>query len=216
MPGKAVTDDQMTLLNTGDDIIATAKQLLPFGSGNQQAADQMFPLGENRVLTGLAYSFYNHAKPRHTALAAVTAGAGNCDHFGAIAYVMCRERLPAQFRVAWVTGPGHSFAIVGKSGWNIGQCVAVDPWPIQAQAVLFEDHFMSGSTLNHLAEKDCKGQAFNSAKYQAFVGAVRVQRNAIEQSNWTNNVPPSGHTYDHQYCTANGSYMNYYVPMDVS
>lgn len=214
MRNKAVTDEQMQLLGTGDLIISRVKELLPFGSGNQVSSSNAFPSGENRVLTQLAYGYYNCAKPRHTAIGALVAKSGNCDQMGAMSYVLCREALPPNCTVAWVTGPGHSFAIVGVAGWSIDHCVAVDPWPIKAQAVLYGDHFMNGSTLNFLAQKNCKGQAVDMNKYQGMISGIQNHRNTIELSNWQSS-PPSFSTYDHQYCTADGSIMNYFVPMEI-
>lgn len=123
--------------------------------------------------------------PRRSALAACKIGAGNCGEHASLAYVLCREYFPSEWTVARVSAKrmDHAFVLVwkgdnpqdisyvrrGKGKFKTKGVIAIDPWPIRAQAVIWEDHFaheklsffdtfFNDSSVNFLNKKKCLGK----------------------------------------------------------
>ncbi|RKP52501.1 hypothetical protein [Trinickia fusca] len=203
---KEVTPEEKRLLEIGDAVIKQVKQDLHFGSSNQQESYNAYG-PEAKLRTRFARQHNAHPQkegrhPRRMALAAVVAGAGNCGEMAACAYVRCRESIGPQYQVLWVSARNadHSFCLLGKLSWFQGHFIVVDPWPTQAQAVLYEDHFMY--TLGKLPEvlKRNNGKGANIFnKYAQEQLALERQLEEFLQSAKRTHIPFRG--YNQQYVT---------------
>jgi hypothetical protein len=65
---------------------------------------------------------------------------GNCGEHAAIAYAYLRKHAPGEFIRICETDDSddHAFVLIGSP--NESDCVAVDPWPTEAKACLWDDH----------------------------------------------------------------------------
>jgi len=76
--------------------------------------------------------------------AAVTWGAGNCQEQAAVTYAVLRSTCDDQTKISYCihNGEHHVFSAIGEPLVDPANAVViVDPWPINAQALLWEDHF---------------------------------------------------------------------------
>jgi hypothetical protein len=216
---KYVTRDQQKILETGNEIIEQVKARLSYGSGNQKNSK---PGAYERTLKAYKMSHKKEADPRflyprRTAIAAVAAQAGNCDHMGSYAYMLARNEFGPEYQVALcqMAKAGHTFCAVGKPGWPRGQYVAIDPWPIQTQAMLLEDHFSKGVFEGFYPKP---GKSINFSKYDEIL--EDKQREITDY--WNSLTPeqrimkaPKDELYNHQYAFRSFRVGREYVPRTV-
>ena len=184
------TKQQLFELKMGDAIISQVKQLLPYGSANQKESGIKWELRKTTLRTEFNYHFlfnpivsnsidaFNNPEkeldpnslrcgnPLYAWLVTSITKAGNCDQFGALAYLRSLETFNKQYMAYWVHSSSyrHTFCIITENGgldeeiFHLGTAIAIDPWPIKAQAVLFEDHFTFPSKPVLVWKKDHCGQ----------------------------------------------------------
>ncbi|WP_367253739.1 hypothetical protein [Pseudomonas sp. stari2] len=165
MPDHLVTSDQMNLLRVGERVITDVKNLLINGSGNQTHSNVT---GLNHLATALSYNYGNAFgpfRPRRIIAIAQQTGGGNCDQTGAISYAYCRDLLDNLHESAWAYVPGHTFALIGLTGTNTDEWIAVDPWVEHAVPTLYKHHFSHGNNLQFYSKKTGTGKnAYTSTK----------------------------------------------------
>lgn len=165
MPDYPVTPDQMILLRIGERVITDVKNLLVNGSGNQTHSNIT---GRNHLSTALSYDYgdmFGRFRPRRIVAIAQQTGGGNCDQTGAISYAYCRDLLDNLHESAWAYVPGHTFALIGLTGTNTDEWIAVDPWVEHAVPTLYKHHFCHGNILQFYSKKTGTGRnAYTSTK----------------------------------------------------
>jgi hypothetical protein len=163
-----VTKTRMNMLNFGDQTIQYVKYRLPFGAGNQQwdlirgGAQQVSDrAGAAQTLTtSLQNGDPNLVSARKRSGAALTYGAGNCQEQAAVAYTYMRRMSPEPaywFHYIACHQWKHVFAAISEDQNIVAdRTVIVDPWPANAQAVRWEDHFCYGAPITPLRSKQGK------------------------------------------------------------
>jgi hypothetical protein len=139
--------DMLKILKFGDHVIEAVRELVPWGAGNQEWNLEATK-GWAQFLVGLtqttADSPKNWTRPMRVAGSTVAFGAGNCQDQAAVAYLLLRETVPADWQVSFCVAYEnmHAFAAVGVPNTDPDdKVVIVDSWPEKAQAVLWKHHF---------------------------------------------------------------------------
>lgn len=138
-------------LKLAETIIMQVRSLLPYGAGNQ-IADSQRTMGQFTGRTALAMKDAGVMQGQQGVIknlmrmagAAANWGSGNCQEQAAVTYCVLRETLPSTAKISYCTHNSihHVFATIGELLVDpANQVVIVDPWPINAQAVHWDDHF---------------------------------------------------------------------------
>jgi hypothetical protein len=197
---KYVTKEQKKIMGAANEIIEQVREHLTYGSGNQRDSK---PGALER--TRKAYEMGRKENygpddlfPRRYAIAAIAAESGNCDHTGSYAYMLARNAFGPEYQVALCSDPdmGHTFCAVGKPGWPRGQYVAIDPWPINTEAMLLEDHCSLGEVPIFNAKP---GKSINFSKYDEMLEEKQQEMtdhwNSLTEEKKIEQAP----RYNHQY-----------------
>ncbi len=168
LENKAVTPKALSRLAVAKEAIAVTKRAITFGAGNQVeaiAASKMnskFRMDAMREASywELAPELVKMARENPEALVAAKADlvhGGNCGEHGWIAFDYIREHCAGDMIERVTSSIDHGFALIGdRSKESAAEVVVADPWPTQATACLWEDHFCfaTGITSRKLMEAD--------------------------------------------------------------
>lgn len=179
-------------LELGGQVIKDVRQMLPYGAGNQ-IADSQRTGGESSGRTVLAMQDAGKLQGQEGVIrnllrmagAAVTWGAGNCQEQAAVTYTVLRSKCDAKTKVSYCihSGSHHVFAAIGEPLVDpAGEVVIVDPWPINAQALLWEDHFCyeSKATANFVVWRTkFGGKAMRIDKHADHFGALARRKEVV-------------------------------------
>lgn len=153
-PSKTVSSTAMTRLDKARAGIEYTKSVFAYGAGNQKEAIRATNMNvtfRHQVVEGNEYwDIADAVKPLiasdypafYAAKADICRG-GTCWGHALVAYDWLRRELPGEtITVAVKTGLDHAFVIIGDLDSESDQDLVVcDPWPTQATATLWEDHF---------------------------------------------------------------------------
>jgi hypothetical protein len=153
LPGKKVSAKAMGRLTHAKAAIATTKSVLNFGAGNQIEAisgtnmNSKFRLlaMRNPQFFELAPELHQLASENYEAYVAAQADlvhGGNCGEHAWIAYDYLRRSAKGD-TVAYTSSElDHAFVLLGdREKESDTEVVVADPWPTQATACLWQDHF---------------------------------------------------------------------------
>ena len=151
---KAVSGKAGKRLEQAREAIAHTKSVMKFGAGNQTTAIRATNMKSNyrlalmrdqdaweidRSVIGLARS----NREALTAAKADLAAGGNCGEHAAVAFDYLRViAIGERITKASVKGLDHAFVLMGDlAGDTDADIVCSDPWPTEATATVWEDHF---------------------------------------------------------------------------
>lgn len=153
-PRKAVSGRAMGRLAAAQAAVDETKRILAFGAGNQYSAlnassfNSYFRMAAMRDPEAweMAPAVEPLADAYPEALTTAKAGlaqGGNCGEHAAIAFDFLRRNVPGEHvNRADKSGLDHAFVIIGDTSKDADhELVVSDPWPSQATATLWEDHF---------------------------------------------------------------------------
>lgn len=151
-----IDNEQLCAIYKANEVIRTVREKLIYGSANQglnklgirkQSAANIGWLQhesnqQNLSVSGKSLSQQDHwlSKPGRMAPLVLTAQAGNCQDMAPLTHELCRDKFDRNVEVNIIndTANGHMFSVIHINN-NI--TIAVDPWPVFPQALLFENHF---------------------------------------------------------------------------
>lgn len=213
---KEVSPQVNARLAVATRVIQLAKQLLPMGAGNQRA-DVQRTGGASWHLTGMVQQNPNYVWTKPLSSGTITAayGAGNCQDQAAVVYTILRSEVSAIEKISFCVHQGihHSFTTIGEPLVDPkNEVVVVDPWPINTQAVLWEDHFCFATSINVAAgfskirtKTGGKAQTYQQ-RLQKHNYAPYAQQWRVYHQNQVNDVDAinsSPGMWNHQYCSKN-------------
>ena len=153
-PKKTVGPKAGKRLAQARDAIKHAKSVFAFGAGNQAAAlkdsnfNSYFRLKVMRdpscwEMAGSVRAIAAGNREALTAAKADLAAGGNCGEHAQVAFDYLRVTAPGEtIAVSSVKGLDHAFVLMGTPGKeNDNDIVVSDPWPTEATATVWEDHF---------------------------------------------------------------------------
>ncbi len=153
LPKKHVSAKALGRIGKARDAIAATKRVLNFGAGNQIEAIAATNMNANFRLRAmrepsywsLAPDIQQLAQENPEALIAAQADlvhGGNCGEHAYIAYDYLRRHAKGDHIAYIYSTIDHCFVHLGDKDKEAGNEVVVsDPWPTQATACLWEDHF---------------------------------------------------------------------------
>lgn len=153
-PEKQVSGKAMGRLLAAQMGIEETKRLLPHGAGNQKEAleatnfNSYFRMAAMRdpslwdMDPAVAELAQQNPQALTTAMAQ-QAGGGNCGEHAQIAFDFLRRNLPGdKISQVDVSGLDHAFILIGDQEKDAPEDLVIcDPWPTQATACLWVDHF---------------------------------------------------------------------------
>ncbi len=175
LPKKQVSPKALTRLGHARDAIAVTKKVINFGAGNQTealAASQMnskFRLLAMRTPSywTLAPELYSMAQQNPEALTAAKADlvhGGNCGEHSWIAYDYLRTHAKGDHIARVASEIDHAFVLIGDKSKEPASDVAVsDPWPTNATACLWEDHFCFETKIDVTLAMQADGKSLKGA-----------------------------------------------------
>ena len=208
------------MLDYGDWIIQAVKSCAPLGSGNNHSPHSGPCHSSNStavVLDGnnLMFKRSNNEwikndwnRPMRRAAYVLKFGAGNCQDLAALAYCYCRDYFSDQTSVKYVVNRsfGHAYVIVSLGG----ETIVVDPWPLNAQAVMVKHHFCG----NNYSEVIKNSTGLISTTTGKNTKPSRVLT-AYERAHTTWSNPNSNlscaRQYVHKFCSNTGGIIDYKV-----
>ncbi len=151
---KSVSAKAAKRLVLGREAIAHTKSVMKFGAGNQKSAIRMTNMNSNFRLATMRdpdaweidRSVIKLARANREALTAAKADlahGGNCGEHAAVAFDYLRvHALGQRITKASKQGLDHAFVLIGDlDGDSDADIVNSDPWPTEATATVWEDHF---------------------------------------------------------------------------
>ncbi|WKD50558.1 hypothetical protein [Microbulbifer spongiae] len=229
---KYVSQTAKAMLELGDRIIGWVKECAPYGSGNNHEAhigDCEASCRTQKTLNNTTWmqkrtgpnsfeSVYNEwHRPQRRAAAVIAYQAGNCQDLASLAYCFCRDHFSESASVKYVVNRSfqHAYVIV-ESGSDI---IVVDPWPLQAQAVLIEDH-ICGSNYQEVLKNSSglvSDRPPHARKKQSRVEAVRERSQTMTIPDGVSFSPKcirEAETY--RYCASSKQMIEYCTsPVDI-
>ncbi|HPH65828.1 MAG TPA: hypothetical protein PLF40_08795 [Kofleriaceae bacterium] len=175
LPKKQVSGKALGRLAKARDAIAATKRVLNFGAGNQMEAIGATKMNSNFRLKAMREPSYwtlapdvqQLAQENPEALVAAQADlvhGGNCGEHAYIAYDYLRRHAKGE-HIAYVYSTiDHCFVHIGDKDRESAAEVAVsDPWPTQATACLWEDHFCFTTDVQIDASMKADGKSLKGA-----------------------------------------------------
>ena len=231
LPQKEVSSTAASRLAVARQAITATKNVINFGAGNQVEALKNTRLNSMVRLQVMRDDKYWEMSPEVAGIAAENpealiaakgdlAHGGNCGEHAWIAFHWLRQNAAGQnIQVSAKNGLDHAFVLVGDiQGSDKDEDIAVsDPWPTQARACLWEDHFAytpDRSQIEDYRSMVADGESHKkaiasglrlSAEGQAYVNAKASQ----EETDEVTGKAKEYHLWDHANTEANGARYNY-------
>ncbi len=170
LPKKHASAKALTRLAHAKAAIVATKKVLHFGAGNQMEAIAATQMNSNFRLNAMREQSYWTLAPElyqlasenpeaYTAAQADLVHGGNCGEHAYIAYDYLRRHAKGDHIAYIYSTIDHCFVHLGDKDKEAASDVAVsDPWPTQATACLWEDHFCYATTVevHHSMQADGK------------------------------------------------------------
>ena len=231
LPKKEVSSAAASRLAVAKSAITATKAVLSFGAGNQVEALKKTKLNSMARLQVMRDDKYWEIAPEVAGLAAANpealiaakgdlAHGGNCGEHAWIAYHWLRQNAAGQnIQVSAKNGLDHAFVLVGDiQGSDKDEDIAVsDPWPTQARACLWEDHFAFTDDRSQIedyasmvADGVSKKGAIAAGLKLSAEGAQYVNAKASqEETDEVVGKSKENHLWNHANTEATGSKFNY-------
>jgi hypothetical protein len=205
---KAVNAETKRLIDLGNQVIRDCRALIAMGAANQ-VQNVSASLGRSHYLTGVVQNHPNYVwdRPLHNGGVTCAYGAGNCQDQAAVTYTILRSKLSAgettSFCVNW--GIKRSFATIGVPGTDPdNEVICVDPWPINAQALLLEDHFCKNGLQVLRYKRGGKNPNYMARLNKHTPVDGLIVRQYADAHVWdVNAINTSPGMWNHQYCSNN-------------
>lgn len=175
LPKKHVSAKALTRLGHAKAAIAVTKKVLKYGAGNQIEAIEASRMNSNFRLQAMRNSSYWSLAPELMALAranpeALTAAkadlvhGGNCGEHAYIAYDYLRAHAGGEHIAYAASEIDHAFVLLGDRDKETPADMAVaDPWPTNATACLWEDHFCVNTKVDLRMSMEADGMSLKGA-----------------------------------------------------
>ncbi len=172
---KKVSGKALGRLGIARAAIDCTKAVISFGAGNQVEAlaasrmnskFRMDAMREPSYWT-LAPELNKMARENPEALVAAKADlvhGGNCGEHGWIAFDYIRQHASGDVIERVTSDIDHGFALIGDRDTEAGsEIVVADPWPTQATACLWEDHFCYATGITSRKKMEADGTSVKGA-----------------------------------------------------
>lgn len=175
LPTKQVSAKAARRLNFAKDAIAATKRVLHFGAGNQIEAIAATKMNSKFRLHAMREPSYWTLAPEVRQLAAENPEAttaakadlvngGNCGEHAYIAYDYLRRHAAGERILYAGSEIDHAFVLLGDHRLeNASEVAVADPWPTQATACLWEDHFCFDTAITIYQEMKADGKSLKNA-----------------------------------------------------
>ena len=175
LPQKHVSAKALSRLSHAKAAIQVTKKVLSFGAGNQTEALRASQMNSNFRLQAMRDSTYwslapelmNLARANPEALTAAKADlvhGGNCGEHAYIAYDYLRQHAGGDHIAYAASEIDHAFVLIGDRDTESPADMAVaDPWPTNATACLWEDHFCVNTKVDIRMEMKADGKSLKGA-----------------------------------------------------
>jgi hypothetical protein len=172
---KKVSGKALGRLGIAKAAIEVTKSVLNFGAGNQVEAiaatrmNSKFRMDAMREASywTLAPELTKMARENPEALVAAKADlvhGGNCGEHGWIAFDYIRQHAGGDVIERVTSDIDHGFALIGDRDKEPGsEVVVADPWPTQATACLWEDHFCYTTGITSRKKMEADGKSVKGA-----------------------------------------------------
>lgn len=223
---KKVSSKALSRLAIAKEAIEVTKKVITFGAGNQVEAIAASKMNSKFRMDAMREPSYWELAPELHAMAranpeALTAAkadlvhGGNCGEHGWIAFDYIRQHAGGDTIERVTSDIDHGFALIGDRGTEkASEVVVADPWPTQATACLWEDHFCFTTGITSRKKMEADGQSLKgaiaaglklSAEGKKAAEKVGTQKETDEAvANWKANhywdqadTAAEGHKYDY-------------------
>ena len=172
---KKVTPKALQRLAVAKEAIELTKKVISFGAGNQVEALAATKMNAKFRMDAMREPSYWELAPEVRKIAQANPEAlvaakadlvhgGNCGEHGWIAFDYIRQHAAGDTIERVTSDIDHGFALIGDRDKETGADVVVaDPWPTQATACLWEDHFCYTDGITSRKKMEADGDSLKGA-----------------------------------------------------
>ena len=172
---KKVTPKALQRLAVAKEAIELTKKVISFGAGNQVEALAATKMNAKFRMDAMREPSYWELAPEVRKIAQANPEAlvaakadlvhgGNCGEHGWIAFDYIRQHCAGDTIERVTSDIDHGFALIGDRDKETGADVVVaDPWPTQATACLWEDHFCYSTGITSRKKMEADGDSLKGA-----------------------------------------------------
>ena len=172
---KKVSPKALQRLAVAKEAIEVTKKVISFGAGNQVEAIAASKMNSKFRMDAMREPSYWEIAPEVVKIARANPEAlvaakadlvhgGNCGEHGWIAFDYIRQHCAGDTIERVTSDIDHGFALIGDRDKETGADVVVaDPWPTQATACLWEDHFCYATGITSRKKMEADGDSLKGA-----------------------------------------------------
>lgn len=172
---KKVSPKALQRLAVAKEAIEVTKKVISFGAGNQVEAIAASKMNSKFRMDAMREPSYWELAPEVRKIAQANPEAlvaakadlvhgGNCGEHGWIAFDYIRQHCAGDTIERVTSDIDHGFALIGDRDKETGaDIVAADPWPTQATACLWEDHFCYTTGITSRKKMEADGDSLKGA-----------------------------------------------------